>query len=155
MTTEDESSNLLSPLGKRKGVEVVPHRSHPFVWHTYKRELSPAIPTLSLLLSFRSSLRSLFNQAPPTLLSSSRCLSSWISFWTTPLPLLVPSSFSTSFFMRYISSAFLRSAISPVLGMRQYPTFGSRHTFFASNNAELSTHCSQNMVPLCASVRTR
>ena len=139
---------------QRSRSRPVPHRSHPFV-APYKQELSPTPPTLSLLLSFRSSLRSPFNQVPPTLRSSSRCLPSWISFWTTPSPLLVPSSFSTSLFVHYISSAFLLSAISPVLGMRRYPTSGSRHTFSASNNVELSTRCLQNTVLLCASVRTR
>src|SRR5882757_461879 len=94
----------------------------------YKHELSPAVPTLSVLLSFPLELALPLQQGPPILLSSQRCLSFWISFWITPSPFLVPSSLSTSFFVHYMSSAFLLSAISLVLGMPQYPTFGSQHT---------------------------
>ena len=157
LTTEVETGNLLSSLGKCKGVEVVELLIEAIHSWPYKQELSPTILTLSPFLSFRSSLRPPFNQPPPPQppLSSSRCLPSWISFWITPSPLLVPLSLSTSFFVHHISCAFLHSAISPVLGMRQYPTFGSRHRFSASNNVELSTRCSQNTVQLYASVRTR
>jgi hypothetical protein len=156
LTTEDETSNLLSPLGKRKGVEVVQfliEATHSWP-HINKRFLPLSRPCPFFSLSARACATP-STRPPSTPLSSSRCLSSWISFWITPSPLLVPSSFSTSLFVHYISSASPHSAISPVLGMRQYPTFGSRHTFSASNNVELSTRCSQNTVPLCASVRTR
>lgn len=53
LTTEDETSNLLSLLGKREGVEVGrsgPHRSHRPFLAAYKQELSPVIPILSLFL---------------------------------------------------------------------------------------------------------
>src|SRR6266702_83350 len=73
----------------------------------------------------------------PHLRISSRCPPSQISSLTTPSPLLVHSSFSTSFFAQYISSPLLLFAISPVLGMRRYPTFGSQHMFFVSSNAGL------------------
>ena len=160
LTTEDETSNLLSPLGRCEGVEVGrsgPHRSHRPFLATYKQELSPVIPILSLFLHLLSSPPSPLQPGPTPLplLPSSRCLPSWISFWITPSPLLVPLSLSTSFFVHYTSSAFLRSAISPVLGMRRYLTFGLQHTFSASNNVEPSIRCSQNTAPSYASVQTK
>ena len=155
LTTEDETSNLLSPLGKRKGVEVVQFLIEAI--HSWSHINKSFLPPSQLCPFFSLLARACAppSTRPPNPPSSSRCLSSWNSFWITPSPLLVPSSLSTSLFVHYISSAFLHSAISPVLGMRQYPTFGSRHTFSASNNVELSTRFSQNTVLLCASVRTR
>ena len=156
LTTEDETSNLLSPLGKRKGAEVVQFLIEAI--HSWPHINKSLLPLFQLCPFFSLSARACASPStrpptPPFLLA--RCLSSWISFWITPSPLLVPSSLSTLFFVHYISSAFLHSAISLVPGMRQYLTFGSRHTSSASNNVELSTRCSQNTVPLCASARTR
>src|SRR5258708_1865464 len=63
LTTEDKTSNLLSPLGLRIGVEfvqlLIEGHLKPHINRAFSR-----YPTLSFLLSFLSSLRSPLNQAP-------------------------------------------------------------------------------------------
>jgi hypothetical protein len=144
--TRRRYSNSLSALGMDKVIRSRPKRpALPWrnVFTAYK-QVPPPLRSRDFTLSFLPSIPPricvppLLCQVPsPHLRISLRCPPSQISSLTTPLPLRVHSSFSTSFFAQYISSAFLLFAISPVLGMRRYPTFGSQHTFFVSSNVGL------------------
>ena len=81
LTAEDETSNLLSSLGKRKGVEVV-HLVIEVI-HPWPHINKSFLPLSQLCPFFSLSARACAppsTRPPPTLLSSSRCLSSWISF---------------------------------------------------------------------------